>query len=85
MRNLIVRLKSPWDFMRLLRLGLGVLLIAQTFRHMDYMALSLGGILLLQAVFNAGCCGTSGCSTAPGPKREATRGTPGVTTYEEIK
>lgn len=53
-----------WDWMRLLRLMLGVALIIQGFRDHDWMVGGFGAIFGLMALLNMGCgggsCGTGG-------------------------
>lgn len=55
-------LKS-WDFMRILRLVIGVFAAVQAIYTMDIIlgiaAFVIGGM----AIFNVGCCGVNGCST----------------------
>lgn len=56
-------LKS-WDFMRILRLVIGVFAAVQAIYTMDIIlgiaAFVIGGM----AIFNVGCCGVNGCSTS---------------------
>ncbi len=58
MQNLL----SNWSFVRLLRLGIGVVVIIQSVQANDLVMGLLGGVLLTQSVLNIGCCGTSGCA-----------------------
>ena len=50
---------SGWHFVRWLRLGLGLLLVTGAIVRMDMIAGFLGGLLLVQSVFNLGCAGGS--------------------------
>ncbi len=46
---------QSWNFLRLLRLGLGLLFFIPAMQEKDYFALMLGGVLLYQAIANTGC------------------------------
>ena len=50
--------------MRAFRLGIGLWAIAEIARTGEWLYIIPGGILLLQAVFNVGCCGTA-CYSDP--------------------
>ena len=55
---------KSWDFMRLLRLVIGVIALVQSIYTKDFIlgiaAFIIGGM----ALFNVGCCGANGCSTS---------------------
>ena len=51
-----------WNFMRILRLLLGVAIVIQGIVLKDAMSLVLGIIFGGLAVANIGCCGTNGCA-----------------------
>ena len=72
--NLIEQLKtivfSGWNGMRLLRLGLGILILIQGIKSHDWIMNIIAFSLLLQALFNAACCGTSGCYAPTKPTNE---------------
>ena len=56
---------SNWNFMRVLRLVMGIAIIVQAFVVKE-VALGLAGLLFTgMAIFNAGCCGTGVCYTPP--------------------
>lgn len=63
--NHLVQLKelvfTGWSGMRWLRLGLGILILIQGIKSHDWIMNIIAASLLLQALFNAACCGTSGC------------------------
>ena len=70
---------SNWSIIRFLRLGIGLAIIVQAFIAKDLL-FGLAGLLFTgMAVFNAGCCGTSGCSV-PVKKNTAKKDV----TYEEV-
>jgi hypothetical protein len=50
-----------WNFMRLLRVGLGVAILVQGIITKDVMSIVLGIIFGGMAVANIGCCGANGC------------------------
>lgn len=62
MNNIKTYLKS-WNYMRMLRLALGVFIIAQGLISADGMIIGMGALLSLMSFLNVGCCGVSGCTT----------------------
>ncbi len=54
---------SGWNFVRLLRLFIGIAALAAAFYEHDKLMGLLGIVFTAQAVFNVGCCGMSACST----------------------
>lgn len=80
------RLTTGWNFMRLFRLGLAILVLIEAWKNSEVMFAVLGGILLLQVIINVGCCGTAGCDIN---HRKTGRRSDGVpteeTTFEEVK
>jgi len=53
---------SNWNFIRLLRLGVGIAILVQAFIARDILFAFLGLIFTAMPVFNIGCCGTQGCN-----------------------
>lgn len=51
-----------WNFMRILRLGLGIAILVQGIIAKETMTVVLGVIFGGMAVANIGCCGTNGCA-----------------------
>lgn len=74
---------SNWNFMRLLRLALGVMIFIQAIKSNDLMFIILGALFSLMPLFNIGCCGVGNCSI-PGQKNIHTQSTE-EPTYEEVK
>jgi len=71
---------SNWDFMRFLRLGLGVAIVVQAAMAGSW-AMGIAGLLFTaMPVFNIGCCGSGGCDTPAGK----TNGTTDDIQYEEV-
>lgn len=81
MNSLKLTLFTNWHLMRWVRLALGVFIGIQAIQSRDSFAGLIAGFFLFQAVFNAGCCGTS-CAT---PTNSNSKKTTEDTTFEEIK
>jgi hypothetical protein len=56
-------LSSHWNYMRFLRLGLGVYIGIQAFETQSILSSLLAAFLLYQVVTNTGCCAANGCAT----------------------
>ncbi|MFZ2905180.1 MAG: hypothetical protein WAZ98_03145 [Cyclobacteriaceae bacterium] len=56
-------LLTNWNFIRLVRLGLGIWISVEGIRSSDVLLGFMGGFLLWLAVSNTGCCGTYTCPT----------------------
>jgi hypothetical protein len=54
-------LLSNWNFMRFIRLGLGVYIGIQAFETQSVLSGLLAAFLLYQVVTNTGCCAANGC------------------------
>ncbi len=54
---------SNWNFMRALRLILGIVIIIQGLQAEEFMYAIAGLLLSGMAVANIGCCGIGGCNT----------------------
>lgn len=77
MKQMIV---SNWNFMRVLRLIMGIAIVVQAVMAKDAL-FGLAGLLLTgMAIFNVGCCGTGGCNTPAKKNAETTKDI----TYEEV-
>ena len=53
---------SNWNFMRVLRLVLGLSILGQAFYQADFWVGVAGALFSGMAIFNVGCCGSNGCS-----------------------
>lgn len=71
---------SNWNFMRFLRLGLGMAILVQSAMIKDWTMAIVGLLFAAMAVFNLGCCGVSGCAVPPKKTAETT----GDISYEEV-
>ncbi len=52
-----------WNLFRILRVALGVFILAQGLVSKDVFSMVLGITFAGMAVLNVGCCGAGGCST----------------------
>ena len=81
--NIIQTLKQRWDFVRILRLVIGVTVIGQAFIMQEWL-LGIGGAMLTtMAVLNIGCCGSQGC--AVNTRKDVQKSSLEETRFEEVK
>lgn len=62
-----------WNFMRFLRLGIGVVFIVQGVQENQWLIIIMGSLFAIMPLLNIGCCSTSGCNvpfSKPNPKIE---------------
>ena len=59
---------SKWNFIRWLRLGLGLAITVQSIYAREMAMILMGVLFAGMAVFNIGCCAAGGC-TIPVRKR----------------
>jgi len=86
-----------WNFMRFLRLAMGVFIIVQGVQTQQWLFIILGAlftlmpllnVIILGALFtlmpllNVGCCAASGCNA---PIRSGNKTMPEEINYEEVK
>jgi len=71
---------SNWNFMRLIRLVLGITIIVQSIITKDWVVGILGIVFIAMPMFNIGCCAVSGCTTPP---KKVVK-TPKDIAYEEV-
>lgn len=55
---------SNWNFMRVVRLALGVFIIVQGIQTLNWMFIILGSLFTIMPLMNIGCCSTQGCSAS---------------------
>lgn len=72
---------KTWDFMRVLRLAMGIFIIVQGISAKERLFVGAGVLFLLMPILNIGCCGASGCNT---PVSKSSKKAEDIT-YEEIK
>jgi hypothetical protein len=51
-----------WNFMRILRLGLGIAILVQGIIAKEAITMVLGAVFAAMALAKIGCCATSGCA-----------------------
>ncbi len=57
-------LLKNWDFMRFVRLILGLVIGINGIYSKDYVLLMFSAFFLFQAILNISCCGAQGCGTS---------------------
>ena len=72
---------SNWNFMRLVRLALGIVAGIQAIEFHDTLLGFLSVFLLFQSLTNTGCCGSAGCAVPRSKKVEKDQ----EIQFEEIK
>lgn len=60
---------SNWNFMRWVRLALGIVAGVQAFEFHDTLLGFLSAFLLFQSLTNTGCCGAGSCSVPMSGKK----------------
>lgn len=72
-----------WNFMRILRLGIGVWALVSAVQTREPLVGFMGLVLMGMALMNLGCCGASGCNTYSNQKSEPSHEAEEVQ-YEEV-
>ncbi len=54
-------LTHHWNFARVMRVGIGIMILVQGILNHDYGVIAMGGFFGLFGLFTTGCCGVSGC------------------------
>ncbi|NDP28907.1 MAG: hypothetical protein GZ087_16025 [Flavobacterium sp.] len=73
---------TDWNFMRILRLGLGIYIAVQAVETQSILSGIFAAFFIFQAVTNTGCCGSNGCAI---PTKKSNTDTVEEVEYEEIK
>ena len=55
---------TNWNFMRAIRLILGVYIINQSYQSQQYIMIIPGVVFVIMALFIVGCCGNNGCEVS---------------------
>lgn len=55
-------LTHHWNFARVMRLALGVMILVQGVLNHDNGVIAMGGFFTLFGLFTTGCCGMTGCN-----------------------
>lgn len=75
-------LLTDWNFMRILRLGLGIYISVQAVETQSIISMIFAVFFLFQAISNTGCCGSNGCSV---PIKKNNSDKTEEIQYEEVK
>lgn len=84
MENIKSTLLENWNFMRILRLGLSIIILIQAFQMHDPLFGVFGAFFLIQALTNTGCCAGGNCTTTISDSKRNSNGIENVE-FEEIK
>ena len=75
-------LLTNWNFMRFLRLGIGIYIAVQAIETQSVFSGIVAVFFIYQAVTNTGCCGTNGCAV---PIKKSNPDKKEDVDFEEIK
>ncbi|AZA51218.1 hypothetical protein EG346_24970 [Chryseobacterium carnipullorum] len=70
-----------WNFVRLLRLAMGIFLVVEATQSGMWILVAVGMVFVVMPLFNIGCCAAGNCSV---PTRNSKKNGDKVE-YEEIK
>lgn len=71
-----------WNFMRFLRLGLGIYIAYQAVETLSIFSGVVAVFFIFQAITNTGCCGSNGCAV---PTKKSNAPKTEEVEFEEIK
>lgn len=74
------RILNNWNWIRFLRLFLGIVAAIQGFLQKEYALLLAGLFLTYMAIANIGCCGVNGCAVDYKKLKQPSKDT----VYEEV-
>lgn len=75
---------SNWSFMRVFRLVLGIIILAQGIDANQWLIIAMGAIFTLLALTNSGC-GMNGSCAIPPSRKKYTIDKGDIVEYEEVK
>ena len=75
-----VGILGNWNFLRFVRLALGIMIIIQAVVVKDWVMGFLGIFFTIMPLFNMGCCASGGCATPLKKKTEHSK----EIIYEEV-
>jgi hypothetical protein len=55
-------LLSGWNIIRVLRLAIGIMAMIQAYQQSSWILAVAGFFVIIPALANLGCCGTTGCT-----------------------
>ena len=70
-----------WNFIRLLRLAMGILLLVEAVKSGMWFLVAVGAVFVAMPLLNMGCCASGNCSVPP----RSSKSTNDEVEYEEIK
>lgn len=79
-KTIMKTILQGWNFMRILRLVLALIIMAQGIVARDTVTVILGVIFGGMAIANIGCCGAGGCAVNQRPTKKKTEDIE----YEEV-
>jgi hypothetical protein len=77
-------LLKDWNFLRIIRLVLGIMMLGQSFQIHSWAIGLFGGLFIFQSLTNTGCYGAGGCGV-PQRSRPANNEHVEEISYEEVK
>lgn len=75
-------LLQNWNFIRFLRLGLGIYIAIQAVETLSIFSGIVAAFFIFQAITNAGCCGSNGCAV---PTKKSNSDKTEEVIFKEIK
>ncbi len=81
MQNLWYTLTHHWNFARVVRLLIGLLILWQSILNRDGLMISMAVFFTSMALFTTGYCGVGNCTTDIDKNQQETK----TVQYEEIK
>jgi hypothetical protein len=75
-------LLTNWNFMRFLRLGIGIYIAVQAIETQSVFSGIVAVFFIYQAITNTGCCGSNGCAV---PLKKSNTVKTEEVDFEEIK
>jgi|SRR5690554_1085889 len=84
-RIMMAKYLIGWNFMRTIRLILGLVVVGQGIHAGDYLIAGLGALFASTAIFNIGCCANTGACNTYANRRDRVKGQPEDVHYEEVK
>ncbi len=76
---------QKWDFMRLIRLAMGVFIVVTGWQMNDWMFVAMGLLFSAMPIFNIGCCGPVCNSNSCQTTTRRGKSLNDEITYKEIK
>ncbi|MBK6640656.1 MAG: hypothetical protein KBH11_01160 [Bacteroidia bacterium] len=73
---------SNWNLMRVVRFIIGIIILIEGINSRQWIPGIVGGIFLIQAILNVGCCGSEGCNV---PESKVDPDKTETVRYEEVK